>query len=321
MSNDLWFRGMEIKEEGERRKNSKEARAYLEAMVLRTKPEANKWLHLTPRIAALGTDAFERSPVMIKKIHDYQVKEVNLAENAEEKSAEFVNRESQVTLEAFWAQNVKGEEGFDRTDSMLEGLGVGWTASFMAKDYPSLARYLIREFLQAVTELSIVEILFVTFGAENFVRGLVVLLTEGVQNLRLDGLLPLIATTHGNLGGLMNLIRYPEQMRENVRIFDVKRPTVSWTKIRDLRPTLIQYLLQQFRERGSATVGIRIGSATVGSAIFSGINISSNVQDQIPSAFRSDGCEKYENDRGSSLFSAEMRKTSENVRKILQVIV
>ena len=95
-SNDLWFRGMEIKEEGERKNNSKETRAHLEAMVSRTKPEANKWLHLTPRIAALGTDALERGPVMIRKIHAYLVKEVNLAENAEDKSAEFVNRVCQV---------------------------------------------------------------------------------------------------------------------------------------------------------------------------------------------------------------------------------
>ena len=40
------------------------------------------------------------------------------------------------------------------------------------------------------------------------------LLTEGIQNLRLDGLLTLIAITHGNLGGLMKLTRCPEQMRE-----------------------------------------------------------------------------------------------------------
>ena len=77
---------------------------------------------MTSRIAALGADAFERGPVMIRKIHAYLVKEVNLAENAEEKPAEFVNRVCQVTLEAFWTQNVKGEGGFDRTDSMLEGL-------------------------------------------------------------------------------------------------------------------------------------------------------------------------------------------------------
>ena len=201
MSNDLWFRGMEVKEEGGRTKTSKETRAHLEAMVLRTKQEANQWLQLTPLVAALGADAFEQGPVMIRKIHAYLVKEVNPAKNAEENSAEFVNRVCQVTLEAFWTQKVRGEEGFDRTDSLLEGLGAGWTASFLAKIYPSLSRYLIKEFLQAVVEVSFVELLalFVTCGAENFVKGPAVLFTDGVQNLRLDGLLTLIAITHRNL--------------------------------------------------------------------------------------------------------------------------
>ena len=82
MSNNVWFRGMDIKEEGERRNNSKDTRAHLEAMVFRTKPEANQWLHLSPRVAALGTDAFEQGPVMIRKIPAYLLKEMNLAENA-----------------------------------------------------------------------------------------------------------------------------------------------------------------------------------------------------------------------------------------------
>ena len=69
---------MDTEEEGEIRKNSKDTRAHLEAMVLRTKPEANQWLHLTPRVAALGADAFEQGPVMIRKIYAYLVKEVNL---------------------------------------------------------------------------------------------------------------------------------------------------------------------------------------------------------------------------------------------------
>ena len=133
MSNDSWFRGMDIKEEGERRNNSKDTRAHLEEIVLSTKPEANQWPHLTPRVAALGTDASEQGPVMIRKIHAYLVKEVNLAENSEEKAAEFVSRVGQVTLETSWTEKVKGKEGFERTDSMLEGLGAGWTASFLAK--------------------------------------------------------------------------------------------------------------------------------------------------------------------------------------------
>ena len=130
---------------------------------------------------------------------------------------------------------------------MLEGLGAGWTASFLAKVYPKVSHYLIKEFLQAVVEVSIVELLalFVTFGAKSFVKRPAVLLTEGVQNLRLDGLLTLIAITHGNLGGLMKLTRCPEQMRDKVRKLDMKKATDSWNKIRDLRHALIQYLLQQ----------------------------------------------------------------------------
>ena len=255
MSNDLWFPGMEKSGESTRRKNSLETRAQLEAMVLRTKPEANQWLHLNPRLMALGADAFEQGTVMITKIHAYLLKEVNLAENAEEKTTEFVNRICQITLETFWTQEVKRQEGFERTDSMLEGLGAGWTASFLAKIYPKVSYYLIKEFLQAVVEVSIVEqiALLVTFGAESFVKGPLMLLTEGIQNLRLDGFLTLIAITHGNLGGLMKLTRCPEQMRERerererVRNLDMTKSTDSWNKIRDLRHTLIQYLLQQNR--------------------------------------------------------------------------
>ena len=147
MSNDLWFRAMEVTGEKARRKNSQETRAHLEAMVLRTKPEANQWLYLSPRVAALGADSFEQCPVIIRKIHAYLLKEVNLAENAEEKTAEFVNRMCQITLETFWTQEVRGKEGFERTDIMLEGLGDGWTASFLAKVYPKVSHYLIKGFL------------------------------------------------------------------------------------------------------------------------------------------------------------------------------
>ena len=81
------------------------------------------------------------------------MKQVNLAENAGEKTAEFVKRMCQITLETFWTQEVKGQEGFERTDSMLEGLGAGWTASFLAKVYPKVSHYLIKEFLQAVVRV------------------------------------------------------------------------------------------------------------------------------------------------------------------------
>ena len=58
-------------------------------------------------------------------MHAYLLKEVNLAENAGEKTAEFVNRMCQITLETFWTQEMKGQEGFERTDSMLEDHSMG----------------------------------------------------------------------------------------------------------------------------------------------------------------------------------------------------
>ena len=64
---------------------------------------------------------------MITKIHAYLMREWNLAENEEKKSAEFIDRLCQKTLEACWTQNLRDEEGFERTDSMSEGLGAGWT--------------------------------------------------------------------------------------------------------------------------------------------------------------------------------------------------
>ena len=42
---------------------------------------------------------------------------------------------------------------------MLEGLGAGWTASFLAKVYPGLSRYLMKELLKTITNVSIVVIL------------------------------------------------------------------------------------------------------------------------------------------------------------------
>ena len=41
-------------------------------------------------------------------------------------------RMGQTTLEAFLMKNVRGEDGFERPDSMLQGLVAGWTASFLA---------------------------------------------------------------------------------------------------------------------------------------------------------------------------------------------
>ena len=106
------------------RTNAKKTKAHLRAMALQTKPEANKWLRLNPLIARLAIDsfAFERGPPMIAKTHAHLVEEMNLAESEGDKSAEFVDRMYQITLEAFSTENVTKEVGFERTNSMLKAL-------------------------------------------------------------------------------------------------------------------------------------------------------------------------------------------------------
>ena len=70
-----------------------------------------------------------------------------------------------------------------------------------------------REFRQGIRRLSIglILALYVTFGHENFMKGPANLFTQALADLRLVGLLTLIAMTYGRLGDLLVLLRYLEQ--------------------------------------------------------------------------------------------------------------
>ena len=58
--------------------------------------------------SSIGHGRFRARPSDDHKIHDYLVKELNLAENGEKKSAKFIDRICQISLEAFWTQSVRG---------------------------------------------------------------------------------------------------------------------------------------------------------------------------------------------------------------------
>ena len=73
------------------------------------------------------------------------------------------------------------------------------------KVYPKVSHYLIKEIPPSSSESidsGINSLVSWTFGAESFVKGPAILLTDGIQNLRLDGLLTLIAINpRKTLGG------------------------------------------------------------------------------------------------------------------------
>ena len=74
VADDLWFRQMDHAENEQGRmirKNMTSAEEDLMVMALRTKPQNNVWLYLSPRLCTLGEDAFEHAPAIIKEIHVY----------------------------------------------------------------------------------------------------------------------------------------------------------------------------------------------------------------------------------------------------------
>ena len=74
VANDIWFRQMDYAENDQGRtvmKNMTSAEEDLMALALRTKPHTYSWLYLSPRLCALGEDAFQHAPAVIKEIHAY----------------------------------------------------------------------------------------------------------------------------------------------------------------------------------------------------------------------------------------------------------
>ena len=95
--------------------------------------------------------------------------------------------------------------------------------------------------------IGLVLALYVAFGHESFVKISLVLFTQELADLRLDGLLTLIMMTYGRLGDLFVLLRYPEQLQEPKREFDAQMETASYQKLKDWCTLLLQYILQQNR--------------------------------------------------------------------------
>ena len=86
--------------------------------------------------------------------------------------------------------------------------------------------------------IGLVLALYVSFGHKSFVKGPVVLFTQEMTDVRLDGFLTLIVMTYGRLGDLVVLLRYLNQLQGSTRDFDAQLETPS---------LLLQYLLQQNR--------------------------------------------------------------------------
>ena len=252
VANDLWFRQMDQAEHEQGRtvrKNMTSAEEDFMAMVLRTKPHNNSWLYLSPRLCTLGEDAFEHAPAVIKEIHAYLKNLLDDRELAGGMILQLMQDVNTMSLDKFQADILATRAQYERSDAILGGMEVGWTPSFLSTCYPRPSRNLIASFVKDIMKLSIglILALYVTFGQENFVKGPASLFTQALADLRLDGLLTLIAMTYGRLSDLLVLLRYSEQLQGTSREFNAQLETASLRKMKDWRTLLLQYLLQQNR--------------------------------------------------------------------------
>ena len=197
----------------------------------------------------MGEDAFENAPAVIKEIHVYLKNLFDARELAGGMMLKLMQDVNTMSLDKFQADVLATRAQYERSDAILGGMGVGWTPSFLSTCYPRSSRNLIASFVKDIRKLSIglILALYVTFGHENSVKGPANLFTQALADLRLDGLLTLIAMTYGRLRDLLVLLHYPEQLQGPSREFNAQLETASLRKMKDWRTLLLQYLLQQNR--------------------------------------------------------------------------
>ena len=173
-------------------------------------------------MCALGEYAFEHAPAVIKQIHGNLKNLFNERELAGGMMLQLMQDVNTMSLDRFQADILATKAQYERSDAILGGMGVGWTPFFLSTCYPRASRNLIASFVKDIRKLSIglVLALYKTFSHENFVKGPAKLFTHALADLRLNGLLTLIAMTYGRLGDFFELLRYPEQLLRARREFD-----------------------------------------------------------------------------------------------------
>ena len=138
-------------------------------------------------MCALGEDAFEHAPAVIKGIHGYLKNLFNERELTGGMMLQLLQDVNTMSLDRLQPDFLATKAQYERSDAILGGLGVGWTPFFLSTCYPRASRNLIASFVKYIRKLSIglILALYVTFGLENFVKGPANLSTQSFADLRL----------------------------------------------------------------------------------------------------------------------------------------
>ena len=155
------------------------------AIALRTKPGTNTWLCLSPRLSTLRKDAFDYAPAILKEIHQYLSTILYMREKAD---ASMLQLMQDYPMSMYQLQ----------PDALATRAEYEMSHTSLISCYPMTPRQLLANFVRDIIKLTIGFglALYVTFGHESFVKGPVVLFTQELTELRLNGLLTLLVMTY-----------------------------------------------------------------------------------------------------------------------------
>ena len=158
LANNLWFRQTDyVRDERGNfaRRNALSAEEDLKAMALRTKPHANPWLYLTPRLCVLGQDAFDNAPSVVREIHQNLQRILDVREQARATILQMMQEIKTMSLDRFQADVLAMRPEYERSGATLAGIGVGWSPAFVSSCNPRASRNLIANFVRDIRKLSI----------------------------------------------------------------------------------------------------------------------------------------------------------------------
>ena len=159
LANNLWFRQTDYAsdEKGNlARRNALSTEEDLTAMALRTKSHTNPWLYLSPRLCALVYDAFDNAPAVVREIHQYLKRILDLRrEQTGATVLQLMQESNTMSLDWFQANVLATRAEYERSDAIILGMGVGWKPAFISSYYPRASRNLIANFVRDIRKLSI----------------------------------------------------------------------------------------------------------------------------------------------------------------------
>ena len=137
------------------RRNATSTEEDHRAVTLRTKPHTKPWLYLSPRLCTLGQNAFDDAPAVVKEVHLYPKKILDVREDAGATMLQLMQEINTMSLGRLQADVLATRAEYERSDAIFAEMDVGWSPAFLSSCYLRASRRLIANFVRDIRKLSI----------------------------------------------------------------------------------------------------------------------------------------------------------------------